>query len=344
MLILFGIAAGVLVVLTAVAVAHRMTHPDRRTYGSALARGIACEPSELGLVSETREFQLTDGTSTSAWVIEGGSPNGPTVILTHGWSSSRYWSLTKAPRFAPYAARVVVYDMRGHGDATGPISTLGVKEPGDLIQIMNELDRDANVELENVELETDSRTASRTGSESASERARFVLQGSSMGAGITLQAAVSDFAAGRNRIQSVMVEGPYRHAMGPVALHLKRLGWPAQPATWLAHLIVYFTLGAGSVKGQDGAGQTGANVGGGYDRVGLASRLRCPLFVLHGTDDPICPVSGGREIAEAAEVGHFVEFPGGGHGGLFHLDPARYDAALIGAMTGRYTESVVNPA
>ena len=85
-----------------------------------------------------------------------------------------------------------------------------------------------------------------------------------------------------------MIEGPYRLPMEPVVGHFRCRRWPPYPFVWLAGLYLRLTN-----KGYDQ-----------FDRVLHAAKLRCPLMVLHGTADPICLVSSGRTIAEAAPQGN----------------------------------------
>jgi pimeloyl-ACP methyl ester carboxylesterase len=65
-----------------------------------------------------------------------------------------------------------------------------------------------------------------------------------------------------------------------------------------------------------------------YDRAAQAAQLQCPLLVLHGSDDPICPTSAGKAIADAAKYGRYVEIAGGEHGGLPLVDEQTYHQAI----------------
>ena len=57
----------------------------------------------------------------------------------------------------------------------------------------------------------------------------------------------------------------------------------------------------------------------GFDRAAWASRVRCPVLVLHGTEDGVSPVEDGRAIA-AASRGTMIEINGAGHNDLWTDD------------------------
>lgn len=285
--VLFGCALGVIFLIGGAMVAWTMVRPSRCTYGVAVGKGMPTSPEELGMIGDEVTFRFRDGVEAPGWIIQGANPAGPTVIISHGWANSRYGALRKALRFESHASRIVVYDLRGHGDSTSRICWLSLKEPGDIVQIMDELERRGD---------------------------RFVLFGSSMGAGMTVAAGALDGQAGRNRVAGVILDGPYRYSMQPVERHLRLKGLPAQPFSWLGEWMVrlsmlYFRP---------------------YDRAADAAKLRCPLLVLHGANDPICPVESAKQIAAAAADGRFVEFAGGEHGGLAMVDEAKYQDAITG--------------
>jgi pimeloyl-ACP methyl ester carboxylesterase len=54
-----------------------------------------------------------------------------------------------------------------------------------------------------------------------------------------------------------------------------------------------------------------------FDRAAQARELACPLLVIHGEQDEVCPVEDGRAIAGAAQDSTLVVIPGAGHHGLW---------------------------
>ena len=212
LLVLFLIAAAVLLgIATAIAV-HRLRHPGRKTYGTALARGLCVEPADMGLASDQTSFHLDDGHASPAWIITGRHPLGPVVIFTHGWSDSRYTAMPLwTPLLAPLASHVVFYDMRAHGEAEANTFHGGAREAADLASIIEQV-RD------------------RMGSDRP-----VVLMGHSMGGAISILAAAEP-AAGR--VAGVVVEGVYRHWYRPLRQMIWRWGWPAEPLTLLVRMVV----------------------------------------------------------------------------------------------------------
>src|SRR5688500_2579054 len=107
-----------------------LTHPHRKTYGWAVARGRPGDPSELA--GPGRAFSAwsfgSRGRTFEVWDIPGdGGPGAPVLILSHGWADSRLGGLTRVPFLAPVASRLIVWDLAGHGEAPG-VCTLGTRE------------------------------------------------------------------------------------------------------------------------------------------------------------------------------------------------------------------------
>lgn len=291
LLILFGTALLVIWLVGAWMLVHAMMHPSRKTYAVVLGRDAPTCPEDLNLLGQEITFNYADGTTSPGWVIEGSQLDGPTIVITHGWTNSRYGSLYKAARLVEWAARVVVYDMRGHGDNTAKVCTVGLHEPHDLCSVLDQVQQ--------------------------TPQEQFILVGSSMGAGITLHGALLD-EQHHDRVRGVILDGPYRYAMQPVAGHLRLKKIPAEPFCLLANLMLRIRLWNFDR----------------YDRAAQAAQLNCPLLVLHGSDDPICPSSAGQAIANAAKTGHYVEIAGGEHGGLPLVDEQTYHEAIAQFIEG----------
>ncbi len=223
--ILFSVALVVIIVVGTIELISRMLHPQRKTYACMLANGCPADPSELGLTADEVRFVTGDGSISPGWLIEGFKPDGPDIVVTHGWNSSRYTALPKAALLARFARRVVVYDMRGHGDATSPITHLGMTEHDDLRLVLEQLPPGGGQPL--------------------------VLYGSSMGAGISVVAAAGN---GRNPpapVVGLILEGMYQYLMEPIVGHLRNHRLPSQPFAALA--CGYMGLRFGRVGGFDRA-------------------------------------------------------------------------------------------
>ncbi len=208
---LLALAWGVLMALAMAGLAQRMTRPARLTFAVALARKWTTEPADLGLTAQELNFRFDDRSTSPGWRIRGENPNGPVVVLVHGWSSGRIGLLLKARHYLPHAGAVILYDQRGHGESTAKRAHLGGRERDDIAAVVEQ---------------------------AAGEADGVVLAGSSYGAGIALDAAVR-CARLRGRVRGVILEGPYRLPMEPIERMLRRARWPAQPLCTLTALAMF---------------------------------------------------------------------------------------------------------
>ncbi|TAJ42656.1 MAG: alpha/beta fold hydrolase [Reyranella sp.] len=112
---------------------------------------------------------------------------------------------------------------------------------------------------------------------------------------------------------SAQPEGPAREQLVAHAIKLRTVigspGFPADPAE-LRALVErnidrrYYPAGA--------ARQYLAVMASG-DRVDLLKTVKVPTLVLHGADDPLLPVEGGRDVASLVPGAKIETFPGWGH-------------------------------
>lgn len=129
---------------------------------------------------------------------------------------------------------------------------------------------------------------------------QVVLLGASMGGGVAIAAAAKAEGEVRENLVGVIAEGPYRHWDEPLHNMFRHKKYPRWPIIPLAGLWLSLTS-----KGFKD-----------FDRAGYAAKMACPLLVMHGTEDTLCPITAARQIAEAAPVGEFIEIEGGGHNDL----------------------------
>lgn len=260
----------------------RLTRPDRRTYSWAVARSLPGEPGEMTPALSFERFEFSSrGLKLIAWDIAGLNPAGPVFVLTHGWSESKVVMLSRVQEFAPFASRLIAWDLPGHGESQGRCS-LGLEEAADLKLL-----------LESVWSE--------------SVRPRVVLYGSSLGAGISIAVA----AESPGKIAAVIAEAAYRLAGTPAAnvMQARGLGWKLNLP--MAMWILAKTHG----KNWDG-----------FDRAKLASRLQCPLLVLWGDADIVCPREDAQEVAQAGK-GRFVTVEGASHNNIWLNEASRGKAS-----------------
>lgn len=134
----------------------------------------------------------------------------------------------------------------------------------------------------------------------------MVLLGYSLGGQIAIKTA-----ALFPRFVGVIAVGAYRRWDTPIRMRLAKFKVPAIPIIQLVWLAFCLT---GLIRK--------------FDRAIYAAQINVPLLVLHGTDDGICPIEEGRELAEAAPHATFVSFDGGPHNQLFAHDPELYQSSL----------------
>lgn len=323
--LLLLLAAGLVVLLLAL-IAHSvwmLTHPPRRTYSWAVARNLPGDPREASPGgAQGREVRFVEGrfgggAGLPYWDIEGFEPAGPVVIVTHGWGDSRVTMLPRLEAFVQAARRVIVWEMPGHGEARG-VCRLGARE----LELLREL-------------------IGRVVDEEKRAQPRIVLYGFSLGAGLSIAAAAGGETKRRRngetkwedhagRIARVIAEAPYRVPMEPAWNLARALHLPHRISLPMAMTMMGVCFAGDWRWGRRRPGGEAGAVGG-FDRAKLAASVRCPLLVLHGSEDVICELASGRAIAEAAPLGRFVQIEGGGHNDLWIVPERR--AVMMEAVT-----------
>lgn len=203
---LLAVGGGVAWLVAVLHTAWSLRRPPKRTYAWALHRRLPGDPGELepALAYEPFTFNGAHG-ELPAWRVPGGNPDGPVVVLTHGWGSSRVGGLKRLVACVTEAREAILWDLPGHGEAEGG-ARMGVDEHEDLIALLGTLG-DAPV----------------------------VLFGWSMGAGVSLRAARD--ADDQMEIRAVICEAPYIHAITPARNVIRLRGMPYRlnlpPAMWL---------------------------------------------------------------------------------------------------------------
>jgi len=251
-----------------------LTRPPRKTYAWALARGIPGDPGECDehYPFETFSFRAKHG-DIECWRIRGQQPDGPVVVMTHGWGSSKQGGIKRLAGVVPSASEVLLWDLPGHGDSAGRCA-LGTNEHHDLCALIQTIPVGKPV----------------------------VLYGWSMGAGISLCAAIESDAD--TDVVAVICESPYIHAITPARNVIRLQGFPTRfnlpPALWW----VGFRNGIGPRWH-------------GFARDQIAGQLRQPVVVYHGEQDPVCPWTDGQTIAKSAERGRFELVRDAGHNNLW---------------------------
>ncbi|MEM8836110.1 MAG: alpha/beta fold hydrolase [Planctomycetota bacterium] len=265
--------------LVTASTARRLRRPPRKTYGSAVARNLPGDPSELDSPRDFEPSRATiDGFDLALWDLPGDNPDGPVAILWPGWGDSRIGALARLEPFLSRTSRLVLVDPPGHGESSG-LCFMGTREP----RVLDALIREAT---------------------SDTERGRgVILYGWSMGAGVAIACAAQDEENTLN-IRCVIGEAPYRLAPTPAKNVMRQARMPWTLNGPLAFWFMGLRLGVGPTWR-------------GFDRAEHASHLCVPLLIVHGESDAVCPLDDGRAIAARAPDGRLEAIPGGGHNDLW---------------------------
>lgn len=213
------LAIGFVVGLTMLIVytAWLLTHPHRRTYAWAISRSQPGDPGELDepLAFESDEIDTEHGI-TPIWDIVGRDPQGPTVLMTHGWGSSRQGALKRIAGVIDHSARVIAWDLPGHGEAPGS-ARMGSDEHLDAMRVLDSI--------------------------GPCEQG-LVLMGWSMGAGVSLKLAqaIQDTAD----LRGVICEAIYNQPVTPARAVLALRGMPHRLNLSPAIALIGTRLGVGA--------------------------------------------------------------------------------------------------
>jgi pimeloyl-ACP methyl ester carboxylesterase len=186
------------------AVVRDARHPARASVGWALARGLPTRPSDIGLDCTEGSVTCTDGTELPMWTIPGSRPEGPALLLLHGWRRSRIDSLRRLQWILPHVRYACLMDFRGHGDAPRAASTLGSADVADACAAVQ-----------------------------AHSDAPWIVAGHSMGAAVAVRAAATLRLSGTH-ICGALLMCPYPDLTVPLAGRLASVGMPPFPVAPLA--------------------------------------------------------------------------------------------------------------
>ncbi len=118
---------------------------------AALALGVgtaSAQQSGSGVTSKDYTIESWDGTplKTTFFTPADSGPN-PSVLMTHGWGSSRSAAAETAKLYARNGYNVLTYDSRGFGNSSGTVGLDGPKEIKDGQRLIDWLARRSEVAL-----------------------------------------------------------------------------------------------------------------------------------------------------------------------------------------------------
>ena len=269
-----------------------LRNPPRRTYGTAVARNQPGAPDEL----DSARFGVGPRAFTE-WSLERPSGRGHLPV----------WDI---PGDNPAGPTVILT----HGWGDGRL--------GGLLRLEPFVPAASRVLLWDLPGHGDAPPGAgpcRLGCDEAADLSALIekTDGAVVLFGWSLGAGVSIVAGGHPRVIGVATEAPYTLPQVPASRVMSARGLPG-----LGMLRVALTSIGGAAWQQ---------VGGPFDRAVHAARLNVPVLVLHGEEDPVCPIEGGRVIAASAPHGEAVSLPGARHNDLW-INPA-YRSACSSALT-----------
>jgi uncharacterized protein len=125
-------------------------------------------------------FRAVDGVQLAGWLVIA-SPRAPTIVLVHGSRGSRVDMLPWAQFLYNAGYNVLLYDSRGCGESQGWDTTLGAREPDDVLGAVRYLQQRSDLLVK-----------------------RYGALGISLGAGVVLLAAAHETA-----LQAVVVDSAW---------------------------------------------------------------------------------------------------------------------------------------
>ena len=137
----------------------------------------------------------------------------------------------------------------------------------------------------------------------------FLLVGRSMGAGIAIAAAASENKVA-DSIAGVIAYAPYIDFNKTLRGRLLSMGYPARPISDLA--VICFTL--------QGLKQNSI--------LKDAGCMRCPLLVIHGSEDKISTAQDSQMIVDASNYGQLYTANGAGHSDAHLINAKAHDEVV----------------
>ncbi len=247
------------------------------------------------------EVVTSDGVGIAGWYVPAASgvgPNGPTIVMAHGWSADKS-DILRYGKALHQDYNLVAFDQRNNGRSGGTLTTMGYREQNDVEAIVDWLVK--------------TKTPVHIG-----------VLANSMGSPAVLAAAASDL-----RIDAVLLDSAHAHLMNVVARRLPvHEGQPAYPGAWA------IVVGTGIRVGADVTSVDPANL---IPRLGTRPLL-LTHGAADRDDVPAESAEVNRAAAEAAGVTVTLKYcEGADHGKVVDVCPdafGQWATAFFGAAFG----------
>ncbi len=209
-LVILFLAAGIVILLALVMATMRESiHPRRRATGWALGVGWPVDPAGVDCEFDEWILDRPGGVKLPVWDVTGHRSNGPVLILVHGFGRSRLTWLPHLEEWRDRASRVVMVDLRGHGDAEPDGVGLGDADVEDVVALVERV------------------------SATESTGNRIVVVGRSLGASTGILAASET-----EGIHGVVAVAPYETLAVPLANRIRLRGLPVFPVVPISILFM----------------------------------------------------------------------------------------------------------
>ena len=142
LLSLLVIATAIVIVSVAAVGAFAAWKPPRHATGWALAHHHPTSPAELSIEHQEWFLDRPGGARLCVWDVPGTNPKAPSIMLLHGWSRSKLTWLNHLTEWQGRGSRIIIPDLRGHGDSTPDGVTLGDRDAKDIAALLSVLDEE----------------------------------------------------------------------------------------------------------------------------------------------------------------------------------------------------------
>ena len=212
-----------------------------------------------GLSCDDVTIPSFDDTRLYGWWMKA-TRRAPTVVILHGVKKNRTDVVRAAPVLRQAGFNVLLFDGRGHGNSGGRYVTYGFYERRDVECAIEWLVKEKRI-----------------------NRNRVGLAGESMGAAIALQVA-----AHNSWIKAVWADSPFASLRRITEEFVKRAtGLPVA----VLNPVLWTTIQVANYRGKFDVHSV--------DPLSLAARIKCPVYLVHGTADQLIAVTHSEHIHSA---------------------------------------------